>query len=342
MRSPLAALVQWTLIDSTSAHSGLPIRAARGAGRLINFAWRTVNPRVDGVLIFSAAHLSFVEKGFMTLFAKVVRKRVVFCPRSGLLLEDLESSRLMRWFIPFILRKCDVVVCQGQSWARRFKAITGLPETRLVVIPNWIELTEAGKPFKRSKSKGTSFLILGRIEDYKGIFDLIEAVSRRRADLDGARFIVCGGGASEERAKARANALELESSFEFRGWIHGIEKESVLRASDALILPSHLEGMPNAVLEAMSYGLAVIATEVGGVPDIIVDGSLGVMVKAHDIDGLGDAIVDLHLNESKRTSLGAAGRTHVFKNHDVQVLWERFADILAPRRERLEVDKRAR
>ena len=329
--SPISDRVQWIAIDSTTLSAddpALSTRALRAARRLGTFARRI--GRADGALLFSSARFSFVEKGVMALVAKGLGKRVVVCPRSGLLLDDLERSRFMRWFIPFVMQRCDVVVCQGQSWKTLFAGLD-IPVERLAVIPNWLDTGPYARLAARRAPRETrTFVYMGRIETYKGIFDLIDAVDRQRDALERARFVICGGGSAEAEARRRVTRLGLADRFEFRGWVAGEAKNHVWREADVLVLPSHREGMPNAVLEAMAAGLAVIAARVGGVPDILTSDQHGVLVAPGDVAALGEALADLARDRDRCRELGRAARDHVASSHDIDRIWPRMLAALDP------------
>ena len=113
MSTPITEQVRFTTIDSTAPSTThyVPLhRASSAAARMLQFARAIREPDVVGALIFASASLSFVEKGTMALLAKQLGRRVVFFPRSGLLLDDLERSPFMRRFVPYVLRR----------WAMRF------------------------------------------------------------------------------------------------------------------------------------------------------------------------------------------------------------------------------
>lgn len=330
--SPLSDRVRWIELDSTTRSANQPAvsaRALRAVGRLATFARRI--GRADGALIFSSAHLSFVEKGLMALLAGRLGKRVVVCPRSGLLLDDLERSRFMRWFVPFVLQRCDVVVCQGESWKTRFRGLD-VPAEKLAVIPNWLDTGPYARlAAERTPGDTRTFVYMGRIERYKGIFDLIAAVDRQRDGLERARFVICGGGSAEGEARRRVTRLGLDDRFEFRGWVAGEAKNETWRDGEVLVLPSHREGMPNAVLEAMAAGLAVIATRVGGVPDILTgDEHGGVLIEPGDVEALGAALAALAGDRDRCRTLGRAARDHVASRHDITRIWPRMLAALAP------------
>lgn len=336
IESAISDHVSWIPIDSTMRSVPAPPvrkRIAAAGRRLWSFTRALHDPDVAGALIFSSAGLSFMEKGLMALMAQRFGKRVVFSPRSGLILDDIERSPLMRWLVPAVLRRCDVIVCQGQSWKRALGQIASVADHRLAVIPNWLDVgpyAELAQQRRRAHDPAV-FLYLGWLERYKGIHDLIDAVAQARDQLPGSRVIVCGSGTQDAAAREKIARLGLEDIIEMRGWVAGEAKNATLLEADVLVLPSHREGMPNALIEAMATGMAVIGTRVGGVPDVIVDDTVGVLLEPGDPRALGQAMVALARDPQRCHRLGIAAQRHARQNHDIANAWPRILHALQGR-----------
>ena len=335
VNSELSETIDWQKIDSTMESFPPPNIARRmflGAKRFIKFD-RTINrDKTQDVFIMASAGLSFVEKGTMALWAKWKGHYVAFGPRSGLLLDNYENSSLMRRFIPLVLNKCDVVVCQGDSWQRLFREQFGVDQSDLIVIPNWIDIEkyrEIREKRKKRKSNDNKvrFLFMGRLVIYKGIFDLIEAVASQKENLVDAEFVICGKGSGFEEAKELATRLGVSSYFDFRGWVVGDEKTKMFVEADVLVLPSHREGMPNIVIEAMGSGIPVIATDVGGVSDVVKDSSMGIVLPSKEPKVLGQALVSLYRDKNKRDTMGANGFAHVKEMHDIRISCQKVGNL---------------
>ncbi len=334
LSSLLSNHVDWIIVDTSSdtlslLHPPMPRRLFVAARRTATFLGIILMSKLDGVLIFTSWGYSFLEKGIMVFVARLFGKRVILSPRSGLLLDDLEKSRFMRWFIPFVFRQCNIIMCQTQSWKQFYQSILGLPDDRFIVIPNWVDLEPYSNISAHHKQvdNRVSILFLGRIERNKGVYDLVEAVQMFHEDLRHCRFIICGMGSELGAFKEKIAGLALSHLFEFRGWVTGPEKIQVLRDADIFVLPSYREGLPNALLEAMASGLAVVATAVGGIPDIL-DNKTGRLIQPGDVEALGHAIVELSKSAELRGQLGQSARGHVLENHDINKIWPRFLNML--------------
>ncbi len=169
---------------------------------------------------------------------------------------------------------------------------------------------------------------MGWINDNKGIDILVEAMNNIRERLGEFRVLVCGRGPAEESIRKKVTALNLTEFFEFRGWVIGDEKNKSFLETDIFVLPSYKEGLPNALLEAMAYGLPVITTPVGAIPEVIVDGMNGILVNPGNITELGTAILTLFQDNEKRKQMGENARKTILANHDIENSWGKILNAL--------------
>src|SRR5262249_12890806 len=133
-------------------------------------------------------------------------------------------------------------------------------------------------------------LYVGRVEDDKGARELTAAFMRVAAARPGARLIVVGDG--KARAAAEAALKPLGDAVLFVGPRPLVEIPLWMAACDVLTLPSHHEGTPNVLLEALACGRRVVATRVGGIPDVVHRPELGTLVPVGDADALAAALDD--------------------------------------------------
>lgn len=194
-----------------------------------------------------------------------------------------------------------MVLVLGDVW-RRFVA-SRAPETieRIVVIPN-----AAANPTLPHTGGGGSVhvLFLGRLSAMKGAPELGEALGRMR-DIPGWRATLAGDGAVEE-ARAKAAELGLGDRVILPGWVDGPRVAELIASADILVLPSYIENLPLSIIEGMASGLAVVATPVGAVEDVITDGRTGLLVQPGDVDALTAALTRLVGDPALRAQLGAA------------------------------------
>ena len=121
------------------------------------------------------------------------------------------------------------------------------------------------------------------------------------------------GGEDPDSIMELARSLRVEQSLRFPGWVDGSEKDNLLRESDVFVLPSYYEALPVGVLEAMACGVPVVATSVGGIPDVIEDRVNGLLIEPGQPDALARAIVTILTDDALRSRLREAARSEVRK-----------------------------
>ncbi len=215
-----------------------------------------------------------------------------------------------------------------------------VPPERVHVIPNGIDLG----PFHRMPSRARARRALGlapgrpaigmaaRLAPEKGADSFIRAaalIARRHGDI---QFAVAGDGPERLRLERQAADLGLGDRIRFLGFQANIPV--VLAALDVFVVPSRSEGLPLVLLEAMAAGRAVVATRVGGVPDVVADGRTGLLVPPHDPHALVLAAGLLLEDEVLRQRLAAAARRHVQRCFTRDLMVERttavYRSLLAP------------
>ena len=167
MESRISEYVEWITLDTTMESVPPPSLGRRiflGARRLVSFLVLLLKRRPDGVMVFASAGFSFIEKGLMALMGSLFRRRVVLSPRSGLLIDNFEKSKFMRWYIPFVLGRCHVVMCQSGSWKTFYQSISGLPSRRFTVIKNWADTSPYVMRKAVSRGDYTGILFMGWID----------------------------------------------------------------------------------------------------------------------------------------------------------------------------------
>ena len=175
------------------------------------------------------------------------------------------------------------------------------------VVPNGIDL--AGLPPARGTPDGRTLGFLGRLEAVKNPLLALEVLAALRDD--GHRLVVIGDGPLMGALRERAAALGLADRVELAGSLARPAALERLAGLDVLLVPSLWEGMPLAPLEAMAIGVPVIASRVGGLPEIIADGRTGVLIDGHDPRRYADAVRRLTDDAAWRAGIVACARADV-------------------------------
>ncbi len=233
------------------------------------------------------------------------------------------------------------IVVLGGRWRRFFTDELGLAPARIAVLANAVpDPRRDGAPVAagaRSEAKGDGplrVLFLGRLGERKGVPELLQALASptlRRAPW---RAVLAGDG-EVGRFRTEAVVLGLDHKVRLSGWVDKAGAQALLADSDVLVLPSRNEGLPVAILEAMAHGLAVVASDVGAIPDVIDDGDNGLLVAPGDVAGLTGALRRLIDEPGLGPRMGARGRARFEAAYAIEChvrgLAAIYADLLRAR-----------
>lgn len=255
-----------------------------------------------------------------------------------------------------LVRRClssaDRVIALSTGWGRKLHDMA--PKASLCVIENAIECPV---PTTSSRRPGPfRFVLLARMDEWKGIDDLLSACSTLVADSVDFELVLAGpnGTAGDVVSlSTKIKRLDLAGTVRYVGPVHGREKDDLLRNSDAYVLASWSEGLPISLLEALAYGLPAVATRVGAVPEVITDGREGFLVPAKQPDELARAMRAMIDNPSHRATMSGAARRlakqrfsvvrlrdDLLRLYDELGCTEVFAPTIAPRLEESPADRR--
>ena len=189
----------------------------------------------------------------------------------------------------------------GKVWRDFVAARAPLAADRIVIVPN-----ATARPSLPHVGGGerVHILFLGRIGDRKGVPQLGDALARMR-HLESWRATI-GGDGHVEAARSKAAELGLADRVDLPGWVGPQRVAELIASADIMVLPSFAENLPMSIIEAMASGLAVVATPVGAVSDIVIDGETGLLVPVGDVDALTTALTRLVEDKPLRDRLGAA------------------------------------
>lgn len=232
-----------------------------------------------------------------------------------------QAGALGGWLITRGLARADCVIALSSSWQERLRELA--PRARIRVVENAVALP----PQRYERSGGPChFLLLGQMDTTKGVDDLLEACTRLR-EIAPFELTLAGppGTAGDATTLTeKIHALGLQNSVRYVGVVRGNEKEALLRQTDVYLQPSHYEGMPLALLEALAAGLPVIATRVGAVPEVITNGREGLLIPAQQPEDLAEAMSQLASADSTRAACSEAA----YKLAGTRFSLERFRNDL--------------
>jgi glycosyltransferase involved in cell wall biosynthesis len=211
----------------------------------------------------------------------------------------------------------------------------GVPSDRLRLLHNAIVIERycrTGRSGVLIEMIGRSVLhpviaSIGRLSPEKGHADLIDAIGIVRGRGHNVSLVLIGDGPERPKLLKKIQTLNLESSVHLPGYID--QPERMLEDIDLMVLPSHTEGLPNAALEALLMEVPVLATKVGGTPEIITDGETGRLVPAHSPEGLAAGILDFLAAPESWKRMASRGRNMVKANFDFQMRTRKLETIYA-------------
>jgi glycosyltransferase involved in cell wall biosynthesis len=312
----------------THCDGSKPRKLRKALGAWLSFMARLVFGEVALLHVHIASDASFWRKALFILPAHALGIPYLLHMHGG----DFERfyrercGASARSVLQYVYSQARVVIALTEGWKQAIEQ--AVPQARVIVVPNPVEMPRAAAPVT---TNGPRIAYLGVIKDAKGTFDLLEAwgeVSRLNPD---ARLVVAGSG-EVEKLRYKACERDLLETIETPGWIGDADKASLLHGASVFVLPSHFEALPMALLEAMAAGLPVVATRVGGIPEVITDGRDGLLVEPRDPAALAAEMDTLLADPVRRATLGRAARRRIAESFSVEAvlprveaLWTRYA-----------------
>lgn len=292
-----------------ATHSGYKVAGLFGSLflyliALVKIAFLFTFKRVGVVHIHMSSRGSYIRKSIVLRMAKLLGGKVILHLHSGEFdkFYSQECSEKNKGHIRDSFELADAVIVissQWLNWAQKTLSRTGHVQLVYNAVPK-LQLN------RDNINKG-EIAFLGRIGQKKGVLDLIHAFAKVKQACPAATLKLAGDGEVDSYTKVVSD-LGLTDSVEFLGWISGKEKESLLSSADIYCLPSYNEGFPMGVLEAMSAGVAIVASNAGGIPDAIEHGKEGLLIDAGDVDTLAESLIKLINNRELNETYSQAAK----------------------------------
>lgn len=170
-------------------------------------------------------------------------------------------------------------------------------------------------------------LYVGRIERAKGVYELLDAWVRVLDDCPDAQLMLIGEDRTGGSVLRQVQSLGIDENVTLTGPLSGHQVADMMRRSRIFCLPSHNEGTPVCVMEALSCGLPVVATHVGGIPDIVEHGKTGLLVAKGDVQGVADALISLLCDPSRCVQMGKEARAFADTHLDIARTADRLVEL---------------
>lgn len=296
---------------------------------LLRALWRFVLvmvSRPELVYVHTASNRSFFRKTLFILVAKIWRCRVVLHVHpTAFWVRFLPGLRgLSRHYAMRLLNAIDVFVVLTEGQAEMVR--TAFPGAPVYVLNNPVDvqgLSDGGR-FQR---KPNSLLYLGWYVREKGVFELVDAVGLLRArglevELD------CYGTMGAKELADYVRARGLDGVVRVNGWIGVGEKIEALHKTAVFVFPSHNEGVPNAVLEAMATGTPIVSTLAGGLAEVLRNGENSLIAEINNPTDLANQIARCLQDGELRARIGKAAKRDTEERYDVTLAGKRLLSIL--------------
>ena len=292
---------------------------------------RLVHARLFGG--YGLAHINITGRGstvrkiIVTMIARSVRLPYLLHVHDYNYAEEYSSrGALMRILIRRMFRGAAKILVLGSRDQLALSALLGLPLSEIAVLHNAVPDPQ---PAKLAQPDDKCRLVfLGNLSERKGLPELIRALASPALRARGWRATLAGDGRVEE-FRGLASELGIAERLEFPGWIDQAGVRAACEAADVLVLPSHAEGLAMAVLEGLSYGLAVITTPVGAHTEVIEPEVSGLFVPPGDVEALSAALVRVIDDPALRSRLGAGARRRFLEKFDVRGYAEQLGSLHA-------------
>jgi glycosyltransferase involved in cell wall biosynthesis len=235
----------------------------------------------------------------------------------------------------FHLRWMDEIVCVSEAQANRVRR-TGVRPDLVRVIANAVDVDRFADPDPLYRSKLHRYFrqprsvivgAAGRLSPEKGFDVLIDAAERVLRTEKSVGFVIFGDGPCKAKLTRQITSLGLAGSVVLGGFRADLDR--FLPHFDLLALPSHTEGLPNIVLEAFAAGVPVVATAVGGTPEVVEDEINGYLVPPNNPETLAERICDAISSEEQLHDMGANGRQRVLDRYAFATQAKHYCDLLA-------------
>lgn len=314
----LLSLTQGEFWEAPIRELGVPvIWVGRGESRLARLKriiaeLRALKRDSEQRLVLQSQH--FYTNIYAAAAARALNAREIGAMRCDGLSEVQAHGRLLGG----LSLKLPRIIAANSRAAIQFAVNYGLSPSRLFFLPNAIE-SDLFKIEPKPDAGQIKLLTVGRLEEQKRIDRFLRILAEvRQQSVKPIKAIIAGDGSLRKQLEAQSVELGLNGMVEFRGLVN--DMASLYREADVFVLTSDWEGTPNVVMEAMSAGLPVLSTNVGGVPDIVKHGQSGLLADPQDESLLVKQLIELVNNFKLRSQLGQQAWIYVEENHSLKRL----------------------
>jgi len=293
------------------------------------FMKKLIHEKIAAVHIHTCSFWGYYRSVVYLLIAKILGVKVILHLHNAIDTFYFEESGLLtRSVIKASLKLADVNVALSPNLAEIVRGIAGYTQN-VDYIETGIPLDAFDGQLDRNsslKDKTIHVLTIGKLSKNKGTFDILRAIPRIVEEYQNICFHFIGHG-DRDRIRQSADVTKILDYCDFTGSIDDEEKMRWLRNSDIFVLPSYAEGHPAVILEAMAVGLPVIATRVGAIPEVIVEGENGFTIEVGDVDALADRVIRLAGDGALRIQMGKNNVCKVREKYGIDTVFDKIGKM---------------
>ena len=309
-------------LHPSTRDGGIALKTLFSACQLLRFAVAPL-PRPALVHLHASWHSSFWRKAAYAWLSWLKGAQVLLHVHPTYFMDFYEGSGPLRQrVIRATIRRCWAAIALTEEMASRLRTL--VPGCRVYVLPNPVALDEFRAQPVPAREAAT-VIFLGWFVPGKGAYDLLEALARIRDRRPGLRAVF-GGYKQEDRLRERVRALGLARTVEVAGWLGRADVVRLLQTCTLLALPTHSEGIPMVLLEAMACGTPVVTCPVGGIPAVAREGRNALFVRPGDVEGLAAAIERLLDDPALRGAMSQANLEDVGR-YDARAIGSSLLEI---------------
>jgi glycosyltransferase involved in cell wall biosynthesis len=300
------------------------LKAKTAAAAYVHLMWLLTTAEAPLVHIHISSRASFWRKAIVCGLARLWRRPYLLHVHGSEFSKfyDAECGGFSKWMVRTVFRKAALVFALSAQWNDELLRIA--PGAIVRTLPNAVRLHDPPPP--SVSDAPVRILFAGRIGARKGTFELLRAFARIAPKYPRAT-LVCAGDGEVEKLRALATELNVADRVICPGWLSPEAMQDELARASVFALPSHAEGVPMALLEAMSRSLPVLTTPVGGIPGVVENDRNGLLVPPGDIDAIERALAKLLDSTQDRARLGAAARETIAQRFSIAATIEQLAAI---------------
>jgi glycosyltransferase involved in cell wall biosynthesis len=249
----------------------------------------------------------------------------------------LRFNFVLRKYEKNLMKRSDALIAVSKYTVDELTDLYGIKKEKIHVIYNGVDVkkfkprpdkAELRKEFGLEEDKKI-VLFVGRLYHRKGLETLLRSIPPVLKEFDNVKFAISGKGfkKKEENLKNLAKELDIEDYVKFLGYVPDEKLPRLYSASDIFVLPAIYENFPFAILEAQSTGLPVISTNVGGIPEFLVDNENGFVIEPRDPKQLTQKLLTLLQNPKFAKEMGNRGRKLIEEKFDWRIITAQVIDL---------------